>query len=153
MAGVLVSGCKYELNGSAYAIYKKSIVPYFEKWKIPIEGYKWGKPYISPIWPALFSLKMPEEFKEYWYNIDNAFNANLYSAILWKTYVGNNFKRNGIPYLKCRRWIYYHHKCEEGAMKKLEMLRLKKGLVELDYLVRDMIRVWSGKVKKIKNIK
>jgi len=90
---------------------------------------------------------MPEEIADVWLNCDNPVCANLYAPILWKVYVNNNFPTNGIPYLKCRRWIYYNYKCEEGAMKKLEMLRLEKKMVELDLRVKEAVVFWYNKSK------
>jgi len=98
---------------------------------------------ISPFWPALFALKMPEEIREYWKNISNPFGVNEYAPILWKTYANNKFPRGGIPYLKSRRWIFRHYKSERGAMRTLEMLRVEKRLADLDGNVRGLVHAWN----------
>ena len=144
MAGALAAGQLFTRRKKNYARYCSNLIPYFEKWNLPIEYTSPTKLFvdISPFWPALFSIKMPKEIGESWFNISGAMNADNYAPILWKLYADNRFPKDAIPYLKSRRAIYYKFKSEEGAMKRLEKLRIEIGLAELDFKVRDMVREW-----------
>ena len=93
---------------------------------------------------------MPEEIAAMWIDIEKPCNSKTYCPILWRTYVGK-FVKDGIPYLASRRAIYYQHKCEEGAIKKLDRLRVSTGMVVLDYRVRDMVKIWNEKLKLMYN--
>lgn len=151
MAGLLSCGNLVEKDGVSYARYAGRTIQYLEEWHIPIEiktDYDKRENYvlISPIWAALFTPKMPKEITETWLTVENPCNSKTYCPILWKTYVGN-FVKDGIPYLPSRRAIYYHHKCDEGAIHKLDQLRISTGMVELDYRVRDMVKIWSTKLQ------
>ena len=92
---------------------------------------------------------MPNESKK-WLNIKKAFNVNIYAPILWKTYINNKFTVDGIPYLKARRSIYYEFKCDDGAMHRLDMLRVDKACTELDNRVRQVVKEWSVLAKEAK---
>ena len=155
MVGLLSCGNIVEKNGISYARYAGRTIDYIKKWGIPLEyqthySKKENHVLISPIWPALFSIKMPKEIAEIWLNIENPCNSKIYCPILWKTYVGN-FVKDGIPYLPSRRSIFYYHKCKEGTVKKLERLRVSTGMVELDYRVRDMVKIWNEKLHDVLN--
>ena len=85
-------------------------------------------------------------------SLKNPYNADIYTPILWKTYVNNNFITKGIPFLKSRRYIYYHFGCDEGAMKYLNKLRVGMDLTELDNKIREVVKKWSQKMyNKTKN--
>lgn len=147
-AGLLATGRLVSKDNYTYAYYSASATRCLREWKIPVEKLKRrgrDEGYISPFWPALFSFKMPDDIAQKWISAKNPFNADLYSVILWKVYVDNNFPTDGIPFLPCRRKIYYDYKCEEGAMKKVEMLRVRCNLVELPNTIRDAVREWAKK--------
>lgn len=153
VAGILSAGEIVYKDGYYYSKHNDKVVDEIKKLKIPIEEeVKIGKfkgydhhVLISPFWGALFSLRMPEEIRAKWFNLENAKNAHLYSAMMWHTYINTKFKKRGLlPYLKSRRMIFYEYKCEEGAMKKLEKLRFEMNLTELDYSVRDIVKEWAN---------
>lgn len=165
MAGVFSTGeiCSGELDGrckywpgygkffegydnvSSLAKYHIKIESYFKEWGIPIEFKNKHKVFISPIWAALFVDYMPSVCRDKWLKIKHPYLSDIYCPILWKTYVPRDFESNGIPYLKSRRMIFYIHKCEEGSAKKLEMLRISKGLTLLDSRFKEIVREWSKK--------
>jgi len=156
LAGVLSCGRVYIKDKINYVGYNRGLKKYFESLGIPIEREcnrrRWVL--ISPIWPALFSLRMPECVKNEFVGLKGACNVNLYAPILWKTYNGENFIRRGIPYLPCRRKIYYDFAGEkEGAMPALDRLRVEKNLVALDYRVRDIVKLWKKEKCSEKNKK
>jgi len=150
MAGVLASGVFHKKDGFTYVKYNSSHRKYLEKWSIPIEDEIMNGRYVlvSPIWGSVFSLKMPEEEKSKWLNIERPFGRNIYPPILWKTYVNNDFTKDGIPYLRSRRWIYNHYKSERGAMKTLEMERVVRNLTQLNKGIKDMVHEWIKEDKK-----
>ena len=141
----LMSGLKMvQWRGNSYAMFYKRALPYFEKLGIPIEFTCGQDAYmISPFWPALFVEHMPSEMYHKWTEAKKPYNADVYAAILWKTYIDNNFVGSRIPYLKGRRSIYYDFENEEGAMKNLERLRVEKKLTELDDRIKNVIKEWS----------
>jgi hypothetical protein len=148
MAGLMAGFKIVKVNGYKYASCGYRALNYLKKWGIPIDGKYFTKAYlISPIWPALFVRYMPDEESKKWLDIKKAFNANIYAPILWKTYIDNNFISDGIPYLKARRSVYYEFKCEEGAMHRLDMLRVEKALTELDNRVKHVVKEWSSIAK------
>lgn len=143
-AGLMAGLKKVERNGTSYAMFYQKALPYFKKMGIPIEGECGQGAYlISPFWPALFIDHMPLGLYQKWMEVKRPCNADIYAAILWKTYVGNDFVTDGIPYLQSRRTIYYEFECEEGAMKKLEKMRVEKNLTELDSRVKTVVQEWS----------
>jgi len=147
VAGLLSAGKIVFKDGQHFSKHSDDAIAEIKKLHIPIEKEvseikgKGINHYvlISPIWGALFSIKMPKEVREKWFNLKNASNTHLYSAILWRTYVDSRFKRAGIPYLKSKRMIFYEYKCEEGAMTKLENLRFDLKLTQLEYVIRDIV--------------
>ena len=144
VAGLMSGLKKVERNGNCYAMFYQRALPYFKKIGIPIEGECGQGAYlISPLWPALFVDYMPLGLYQKWLEIKKPYGADVYAAILWKTYVDNEFVSGGIPYLKARRTIYYEFECEEGAMKKLEKLRVEKNLTELDNRIKTVVQEWS----------
>jgi hypothetical protein len=152
-AGVFATGDIGKKDGYTYAKYNKATHKYLEEWGIPIEreskrGHRF---FISPFWPALFSLKMPEEIRKKWCNIKKPAKAELYATVLWKTYVNNYFPKKAIPYLRSRRFIYYKYKGAEGAMRKIEMIRVQMGLVELHNNIKGIIRLWNQKHEEQKS--
>jgi hypothetical protein len=151
MAGVLSCGKIIEKNGETFVQYRHNARKFLKEMGIPVE-YE-AKPFIliSPVWPALFSLKMPVPLRERWMNLKNPCKSRLYCPILWRTYVKSTFRTGGIPYLKSRRTIYWEYKCEEGAMKKLEQLRFDLRLTRLDHIFRDMVQFWSKLSDKSSN--
>lgn len=149
MAGLMAGFKIVDVNGYKYACCGYRVLKYLKEWGIPVEGKYFNRAYlISPIWPALFIKYMPIEESKKWLDIKKAFNVNIYAPILWKTYINNQFIVDGIPYLKARRSIYYEFKCEEGAMHKLDMLRVSKALTELDNRVRQVVKEWSDAAKQ-----
>lgn len=146
VAGVLAGGQPYVRNEISYARYSSRLTDYMKFLGIPIEetlpARKWIL--ISPIWPALFSLRMPVCARETWIGLKNACNVGWYAPVLWRTYINNDFIRQGIPYLASRRKIYYKFKNKDGAMSALEKFRIEKNLVALDYRVRDIVKCWHG---------
>jgi hypothetical protein len=144
LAGFLAGGQPYTKNGVDYARYSEKFAEYIEYLGIPIEERVQGRRWIliSPIWPALFTLRMPECIREVWTDLKNPCKSDFYAPILWKTYIDNNFAKNGIPYLQSRRTVFYKFKCEEGAMAVLDKFRVEKNLVALDYRVRDIVKCW-----------
>jgi len=144
LAGFLSGGQPYSMNGIDYIRYNQRLTKYMEFLGIPIEERLPKKNWIliSPIWPALFTPKMPECIREIWMKFKNPCNAEIYAPILWKTYVNNNFSGGAIPYLMSRRSIYYKFKDDGGAMDILDRMRVDKNLVALDYRVREMVKRW-----------
>lgn len=151
MAGAMAGASLWENDGVNYARFNKGALPYLNKWGIPIEKELDGRPkaykiYLtSPIWPAIFSPMMPKEVGDRWLNLKNTCNAEIYAFILWNVYVGSVFSRGEIPYLRSRRKMFNDFKDEEGAMRKLEKMRMEKGLTQLDNRIRDMIKNWAKK--------
>ena len=148
MAGVFASGVLEKHGKYTYIRYHGKAASYIKSWQIPIEKCHRisteNKILISPIWPAIFSCIMPIEIAETFCNIKKAFGVEYYAPILWKTYISNDFVVDGIPYLKSRRTIYYHYKCEKGAMKTLEKMRVEKNLTELDLRIGQIVKVWNN---------
>jgi hypothetical protein len=130
-------------DGQEYAQMTKRAVSYFKKWGIPIEKEQGPSYFISPMWPALFAPRMPNDIGKTWTNLKHACNVNLYAPVLWKTYVNNEFPVKGIPYLKSRRTIFYQFGKEEGAMGKIERLRVDCGLTELDNRIGAIVKEWK----------
>lgn len=148
MAGVLATGDLKEHKGKVYAVYNEKYLDTFKRWGIPVErvDHFFQRLYVSPIWGALMSIYMPSKIGKKWLTIEHPYGTNLYCPVLWYVYCDTSFPRRGIPYLKTRRRIFYEYKCEEGALKRLEMLRLEKGLTQLDERIRQAIFVWKSKL-------
>lgn len=141
MAGVLSTGRLVESNGFQYAVYTKSCSKWISKWGIPIEK-RWGKGevLISPFWPAMLESYMPDVAKG-WVDLKKPFEAATYSAILWRVYSNFDFQPDLIPYLPGRRCIFYTFGNDKlGATKHLELLRVEKGLTQLDDRFRVLIQ-------------
>jgi len=148
IAGLLSCGKIYEYDNYKFAMYEyNNAKEQIAKLGIPIEKNIDNKILISPFWPALLSFKTPKIINN-WYNIKNAYNANLYASILWKTYVDTKFIRSGIPYLKSSRSIYYTYKCEEGAIRYLEKQRLVTNLVSINVIFRDIVQYLANEIKE-----
>ena len=146
MTGVLAGGVACEKYGVDVAKYPKRVKHYFEEWRIPIEheaGYSF---FVCPIWPALFTLYMPESEKEYWLNVKKPWMAHLYAPFLWRLYVDAMFIKKGIPFLKTRRQVFYDLKKEfpdERAMKVMERLGRENDLYSLDSRIGQTVVKWS----------
>ena len=137
-------------NGLDYVQYKGKVTQYIDEWGFPSERQFniRQEVWISPIWPALFSLKMPKEVRETWLNLKQPIKSEIYCPILWKTYVDNQFPTRGIPYLQSRRRIYYRFKTPEmKTMRKLEMLRIETGLIRLTRNIREIMKLWKNKTE------
>ena len=147
-AGIMAGGTPVVIKGVGYARFKNNAFEHIKQFRVPIEFKTISHFYISPIWPALFSLKMPEEIRQEWLDIPHPCNANIYAPILWKAYINSKFQTEGIPFLKSRRSLFYEFSCEEGAMERLDKLRVEKDLTELDNQVIDMVRIWSQRNAK-----
>lgn len=153
VAGVLSSGELIHKKGISYVRFRGKSVEWIKRWTFPIthSSRKESKVEISAFWPALFAIKMPESFSKRWTQVKKPFEGNVYSAILWKIYVDNRFPKDGIPFLPARRTIYYQNKSPEGAMRRLETLRISKRLVELPNSVGEVVQAWAQKMKEIDN--
>ena len=155
MAGLLSGAELFEHEQVRYACFKDISLPFLKERGIPIEktiqiravDKMVNRHLISPFWVALFTPYMPVEIRDRWLNVKKGCNSSMYAAILWKIYVDNDFKPNGIPFLKSRRMIYYNldkeTEGEESGLKKLERMRYEKGLTGLSNNVRTAIRKWA----------
>lgn len=148
MAGVMAGIQVFKKDKKNYGVFGEKILPYFKAWGIPVEEKCEDGYLTSPIWPALFVKHMPVELSDKWLNLRKACNTNIYAPILWKTYMNNDFPVDGIPYLKCRRSIFYRFECEEGAMNFLDRMRIEKNLTILDNRIREIVKEW-GKSNEI----
>ena len=151
MAGAFAGTQIIEVNGIQYAKTNRDSSKIFREWKIPvneIRGFGSGTSYLlSPIWPALFSIKMPEFFRNRWLELKNPYGVDYYAPILWRTYIdNNNFVKNGIPYLQSRRTIYYHYSNpQEDLTTVLNKMRVAKGLTEIDNRIKEIVKIWASK--------
>jgi len=145
MAGVMASGEKPTYEKNHYIKYNIKQLSYFKEWGIPIEHEKVRHFMISPIWPALLSLYMPDGNKEY-FMVTKAYNTHIYAPVLWKMYTNKPFITKAMPYLKSQRQIYTDHKCEEGVSRRIEMLRIELNLIYLDDRIKKAVRRWSKAV-------
>jgi len=147
LAGVLACADIIEKDGFSYAKMDLSVKCWIDMAGIPIVFT--GEDYflISPIWGAIFTLKMPEEVRSRWLNIKRPYGTDFYAPILWKTYVSNTFPRNGLPYLRSQRKIYYDFEKANGEkgkiLKKIEMARVVGGMTMLSNAVRDIVKMWG----------
>jgi hypothetical protein len=147
MAGLFSAGNVVTKNYKQYALYYGDAKDKIVDLKIPLEYESANMVMISPIWPALFAPKMPKgTYRNKWKNLKNPSNGSFYSTLLWKSYMNNDFPTGALPFMKSRRSIYYDYKCEEGAMQKLESLRIDTGLVELNLIFRDIVQSWGGNI-------
>jgi len=137
MAGVMAGGIVTICKGNNMVKYQGKSIEYLNQWHIPIEVKEKKERFISPIWPALFSKWMPNGIGDLYCNLPDAYNAQEYAAILWKTYMGDPFITKKIPYLPCRRKIYQLYK----TISALDRLRVTKGLTELDNRIRDAVQI------------
>lgn len=147
MAGVLATGKIESIGGETYIKYSKYITKYLEQWGIPIERRSPNEKfsYISPLWSALFTKFMPESRSDLLDIKNGGCKSNLYATIIWRMYISNYIKRNGIPFLKSRRWVYNHL----GAKDNSEEDWLKLGLSQLDKRIRSVVMSWEKDVKDI----
>lgn len=146
MAGFFCAAKLIEIDGVQYAYLSERASKVFKNWNIPFDETRKRGRLISPIWPALFTPKMPVEFRSRWLNLDNPYGTDTYAPILWKTYVNSLFTKGGIPYLKCRRTVYYHFKKgEDNLTTCLNKLRIEKNMTEIDNRVKEMVDVWAKK--------
>jgi len=145
IAGVMAGAMNFNYNGNDYAKISYRLEKIIKQYGIPIEYTVKSKRWllISSIWPALFVNYMPHEIGEKWINLRSPFNASIYSTILWKTYIGNNFTNKKLPYLLSRRSIFYNFKSEEGTMKNVDLLRVKHGLTMLHDNIKIAVQEWN----------
>ena len=147
MAGVLSTGTIWSKKDKVPSVsYRGETVPIIKSWGIPIEKEnRRMETFISPFWPALFSLYMPKEVGNTFLNVENAPKADLYASILWKVYCDGNFPRRGIPYLRCRRAIYkkFNKQGINNVMERLEMLRLEENLTGLNGRIKNIVHEWK----------
>ena len=144
MAGVLATGKLVHRSDGIYASYSKKVLPYLERWGIPIEYQSPSKIYnlISPIWPSLFSRHMPKS-GEKWNNIKNGgVKSEIYAPILWRMFVSNKIPKLGIPYLRSRQWVYQHL----GKMESTEHMWLNMGLSQLDNRIKSIVQFLAKNV-------
>jgi hypothetical protein len=150
MAGLMSVAQDMVIDGVTYASFNKNLQPYLNKWGIPIEKEikikRKVKILVSPIWPALFSIKMPLEMKCKWLNIKKPYKSDIYAPVLWRTYVDNAIVTDGIPYLRSRRSVYNDFADENGLgglKRKLDLLRIEHKLTQLDNRVKEVIQMWA----------
>lgn len=151
ISGVLSVGSLIEIDGKDYAKYGGNTVPYIRKWEIPVEMdlRETKEILISPFWPALFALHMPDLAAKRWMNISNPCKANIYSAVLWKIYCDNDFPADAMPYLISKRKIRSDFKTADmSGMKHLERMRVTHGLTGLDNRIGDMAKEWKKEYTK-----
>lgn len=155
LAGLLSAGEVRVIKGYSYAAYCQKLVKRFQELCIPLErpiikvfGSGNVKTYISPIWPALFSYKMPKELGDMWINVKKPIKADIYCPILWRTYVSRKYMITaGIPHLKCARSLFYQAE-DTGGMRKFDMLRVELNLVGLDYRIKEAVQWWKNQYLK-----
>ncbi len=148
VAGLMAGAKIRRFKGKDYAKFSSRITnikKIIEDLKIPIESSNKRYFTISPIWPALFTPKMPEVGRSKWLILDKPCNASTYAPILWRTYIDKKIKTRGLPYLKSERMVKYDFACEEGPMKRIEKLRVEMGLTELDNKIIEMVKIWGAK--------
>jgi len=141
MAGVLATGKIYAKNGNSYYKYNRKTSEVLKQWNIPIEYKDKSKILIAPIWVLLFMDYMPDKVRKLFKYPKNSQESSLYAAILWNTYVGTNFRKDGIPYLQSRRTIFYKY----NNINTLEKFRISKNMVELDIRIEKVVKMMSGK--------
>ena len=76
--------------------------------------------------------------------------ADLYGPFLWRHYVNILFLRDGLPFLKSRRSIFYHLKekyPDEPAMKVLERIGKANNLFSLDRRIGETVVRWANNAK------
>jgi len=137
-----------EKNGVIYIQYRRTLRNWFNEVGIPLETKDKRECLISPVWPALFSMHMPGICKRKWRDIKNACGAKLYPPVLWYLYKDMNFVSGGIPYLRCRRAVFYDFQCEEGAKRRMKNLFFELGLTNMDNRIGDCVRQWGERLKK-----
>lgn len=149
LAGVLSCADIVDKDGFSYAQMNLSVKYWIDMAGIPIEFV--GEDYflISPIWNAIFTLKMPEEVRSRWMGVRNPYGTYFYAPILWKTYVSNSFPKNGLPYLKSQRMIYYDFEKVDGEegkiLKKIERARVDRRMTMLSNAVGEVVKMWGSK--------
>ena len=145
MAGVLATG---EIFNN-YVRYNKHVGSILKSWGIPFEktSPQGQYVYISPIWPAIMSLYMPNKYGERWKTIAKAANAEFYAAILWRIYSKTMAVSKAMPYLPTNRTIYSKY----GNVKTLEKKRVELNLVNLDCRIEQTVRKWSAQLD-LKNV-
>ena len=140
-----------------FVVYPSRFSHVFKFFGIPIEGTdSYGRIILSPVWGALFTIYMPESCKSKFLNLYNPVNADVYCPILWRAYVDkSDYIVNGIPYLKCRRAIYYKYDGDESycgsTIEKLNALRIRNNLTILDNLIINCVKEWGNKAKEEKS--
>jgi hypothetical protein len=142
MAGVM-AGCEQSVTKDGIrAKLPVRAEPLLKVWGIPFVKRGSGSHYLflSPIWPALLSPWMPSP--QSWEGLKNS-DASMLAAILWRTYVKDDFRVDGIPYLKSRRMTFYMLGEGRGKMKRLEKMRLDFGLTQLDKRIATVVRKWA----------
>lgn len=149
LAGVLSCGGIVRRNNASYVKFHLRVRQKLEDAGIPIEFANSDRLFISPIWPAIFSLKMPETMRGRWMNVRDPYGAKFYAPILWKTYISNTFVKKGLPYLKCSKSVYMDFEKVEGEegkiLKKIERARIDMNLTMLNNAVRDVVKMWEKK--------
>lgn len=149
LAGALSCADIFEEDGYKYAKIHRSLFKCIKESGIPIEREYKKFCLISPIWPALFSLKMPPDIGKKWFGLKKAYKADFYAPILWKTYISNTFPRHALPYLKSQRTIYNDFEKMEGEegkiLKKIDRARVSSGLTMLSNSVKNTVKLWREK--------
>lgn len=145
VAGVLCAGKIMMYKGENFIKCKFSCREDLKKFGIPVEREDSYGLFISPFWPALLSIHMPECCRDYFLKIKKAYKGEEYAAILWATHASHNITKGGLPFLPSRRTVFYRYKNEDGTLKELQKRRLKYDLVSLDNRVKSCLASWISK--------
>lgn len=139
MAGVLSTGIIETIDNKKLVKYNKKAMKFIGQWGIPIEYRTPHWAYISPFWVVIVQKWMPEVLVNKWKYVSKAYRAKEYAAILWKIYSNKPFLAKSIPYLVCRRSVFYRY----GSIKKLQGLWVENKLVGLDSRYKNIIQEWA----------
>jgi hypothetical protein len=118
--------------------YGNNVLPWLQKWNIPIEKKDNKFIYISPFWAALFIPWMPDYYKE-WAKIKRACSAEEYALIMWRIFVDVDPRVDAIPYLICRRTYYYRYHSIKGLEKKW----VENHLTQIDDRIKQAVHFWA----------
>jgi hypothetical protein len=142
VAGVLSAGKVSEHKGKKYIAYKPSCKACLEDFGIPIERETCSSLFISPFWPALLTIHMPECCRDYFLKIKKAYRGEEYAAIMWATHASHYIIKGGLPFLPSRRTVFYRYKSAEGTLKTLQRKRIEYDLLGLDKRIKGCIASW-----------
>jgi len=142
VAGVLCAGKVQKYAAGSFVKYKISCRASLKKFGIPIEKENKYWLFVSPFWPALFTIHMPECCRDYFLNMKRPYRGEEYAAILWATHANHYIVKGGLPFLPSRRTVFYKYKNKDGTLKELQKKRVEYDLVGLDRRVKSCIASW-----------